>query len=63
MWIIDSNSEGCMEDNHGWGCIEPDQISWYQEKSADVIKKHGKTKDLAFYHIPVPEVMDMTNKN
>ena len=62
FWVMDSNTEGCGSHKTGWGCIEPDQIQWYKEKSAELIAKHGKTRDMAFYHIPIPEVMAMMNE-
>jgi len=41
FWMMDTNMEGCNGIKTGWGCIEPDQIAWYKEKSAELINAHG----------------------
>jgi hypothetical protein len=70
LWILDTNSEGCdgtskiffsKRKEFGWGCFEKDQVEWYKAASEILKSSFGKTKDLAFYHIPIPEVLTMVN--
>lgn len=48
----------------GWGCIYPNQIAWYRDKTAELIKEDGKKlPGFAFFHIPLPEYNEMWNLN
>ncbi len=47
----------------GSGCIEPDQVMWYEKTSQKYKEKFGKTlPSLAFFHIPLQEYMFMWNQ-
>lgn len=61
VWIFDSSDNNCQNVS-GWGCVYPDQVKWYREKSAKLIEQDGRVvPGLAFFHIPLPEVNDAWN--
>ena len=61
LWFFDTNDRGC-QGKSGWGCINPDQIQWYNIQSNEIIKDSGKNVEgLAFFHIPLPEYKDLWN--
>jgi len=63
MWFVDSNSNGCMGYNSGWGCVEPSQVKWFEEEMKKVNEKYGTNiLHLAFIHIPLPEMVEMYNE-
>ena len=37
LWAFDSMSDDC-EGVSGWGCIYPNQVAWYKEKSQQLIE-------------------------
>ena len=47
----------------GWGCIESSQIDWYEKKSQQFTKMNDNEviPAMAFFHIPLPEYMDLWN--
>lgn len=49
----------------GWGCVYPNQVEWYKKKSAELIAEDGGKiiAGYAFFHIPIPEFLDMWNLN
>ncbi|KAJ5070319.1 hypothetical protein M0811_10985 [Anaeramoeba ignava] len=56
----DSDCEGVL----GWSCVYPDQIEWYKNISNYLKEKNNRTiPALAFFHIPLPEYMDVWNNN
>jgi hypothetical protein len=62
LWFFDTNDEGCLG-HSGWGCINPDQIEWYESISKGIINQAGrKVEGLGFFHIPLPEYIDLWNK-
>ena len=62
LWIFDSNDEGCEYNVFGWGCIYTNQIDWYSQTSKLIEEKYGKSSNnLAFFHIPIPEVKTLWN--
>lgn len=61
FWFFDTNDIGCNGEKESWGCIEDDQISWYESLSKEFKRLYGKTKDMAFYHIPIREILDVIN--
>jgi len=30
MWFFDTHDHGCMDIDHGDGCVEPVQINWFE---------------------------------
>lgn len=61
LWFFDTNDVGC-QGRDGWGCINPDQINWYKNKSNEIIEITGRNVEgLAFFHIPLPEYKDLWN--
>jgi len=64
LWIFDSGSEGCDGVNEGYGCIEKDQVAWYNRESQKFKSEHGSNSHhLAFFHIPLPEYMELYNEH
>lgn len=44
-------------DKSDWGCVHPDVVEWYRDKSIELKNKYGNYTGLAFLHIPTPEFM------
>jgi len=62
FWMFDSGSVGCDGFISSWGCIEQKQLDWYSKESDKLRKRHGENiHHLAFFHIPLPEVVNMYN--
>ena len=62
LWAFDSMSDNC-EGVAGWGCVYPDSVEWFREKSKQLIEADGGKvlPGYGFFHIPLPEYLDMTN--
>ena len=56
LWIFDSGDVNCYG-KLGWGCISKNSIKWYKNTS----KLFPDIKGMAFFHISLPEVSNMTN--
>ncbi|MBO7343528.1 MAG: metallophosphoesterase family protein [Alistipes sp.] len=66
LYIFDSHSYSKIERVKGYDWIKHDQVAWYIEQSKAFIAKNGGSPlpALAFMHIPLPEMRDMTqNQN
>ena len=66
LYIFDSNSYSSNEKVKGYDWIKHDQVGWYIEQSKAFTAKNGGSPlpALAFMHIPLPEMRDMTqNQN
>lgn len=66
VYIFDSNSYSPMKNVKGYGWIKHDQVAWYLERSKAFTAANGgePLPALAFFHIPLPEMRDMTrNEN
>lgn len=64
LWMLDSNDENCDGLYNSWGCIEEDEIKWYEKETAKLTEDLGYTPNgFAFFHIPIPEYRDMYNWN
>lgn len=63
IWLLDTNEDRCSNaKTESWGCIEPEQIQWYEDESQKINDELGYTvQGLAFYHIPIPEYRDLYN--
>lgn len=62
LWIFDSGAHDCEGNSDSYGCIEKNVITWYDEESLRIKKQHGENiTHLAFYHIPIPEYMEVYN--
>lgn len=62
LWAFDSMSDDC-EGVGGWGCVYPDQVQWYNQKTQELIAEdNGVTlPGYGFFHIPLPEYMNLWN--
>lgn len=66
LYIFDSHSYSKIERVKGYDWIKHDQVAWYIEQSKAFSAKNGGAPlpALAFMHIPLPEMRDMTqNQN
>jgi len=62
LWVFDSHSVGCSQESNSWGCVGDPEIEWYHKNSQELKKKYGSNvHHLGFFHIPVPEYMDLYN--
>ncbi len=67
IWILDTKGgsrAGCYDKyiNNGNGCLTRPQIKWFKETSENLNKSYDKTiNGLAFFHIPIPEYMNIWN--
>jgi len=62
LWIFDSHSVGCSQESNSWGCVGDPEIEWYHKKTQELKEKYGtNVHHLGFFHIPVPEYMDLYN--
>eukprot|EP01017_Pseudomicrothorax_dubius_P043869 TRINITY_DN7368_c0_g4_i1.p1 TRINITY_DN7368_c0_g4~~TRINITY_DN7368_c0_g4_i1.p1 ORF type:complete len:394 (+),score=51.39 TRINITY_DN7368_c0_g4_i1:49-1230(+) len=59
LWFFDTNREGCRNETWSWGCVEDDQIAWFRKQSSLITASNKNTFDLAFFHIPLQEYMDL----
>lgn len=62
IYCLDSNSYSAFnKDEYDW--IRPNQIQWYRETAKRLRKKNGgdALPALAFFHIPLPEYVDVWN--
>jgi len=63
VWMLDSSDNNC-EGVKGWGCVYPDQVEWYREKSKELIAKDGRVvPGVMFHHIPMDEVLTAWQDN
>jgi len=61
LWIFDSGDDNCLG-VPGWDCVHPDQVDWYRTTSKSIQEETGRIiPGLSFFHIPVPEFMDVFN--
>ncbi len=66
LYIFDSHSYSKIERVKGYDWIKHDQVAWYIEQGKAFTAKNGGSPlpALAFMHIPLPEMRDMTqNQN
>ena len=62
LWVFDSGAHEC-EGVPGYGCVERDQVAWYNNESEEFRKNHGtEVHHLAFLHIPISEYLTLYNK-
>eukprot|EP00443_Scrippsiella_acuminata_P110194 CAMPEP_0115720458 /NCGR_PEP_ID=MMETSP0272-20121206/78552_1 /TAXON_ID=71861 /ORGANISM="Scrippsiella trochoidea, Strain CCMP3099" /LENGTH=254 /DNA_ID=CAMNT_0003163209 /DNA_START=14 /DNA_END=775 /DNA_ORIENTATION=- len=61
IWLMDSSDTDCLG-QEGWGCVYPDQVSWYLETSRRLAKQDGRVvPGIMFHHIPLNEVLHAWN--
>ena len=61
VWFFDSGDYNCLN-IYGYGCVGPETVQWYREKSKELEKTQGgKKPGIAFMHIAPPEYMYIYN--
>jgi hypothetical protein len=62
LWMFDTMDENCMGVPNTWGCFE--DLDWYDNESIGLAEEYGyMPKGLAFFHIPLPEYVNMHNES
>jgi len=62
LWMFDTRKTGCDGVENSYGCIGQSQLSWYEKTSQNYVNSKGsKTQGVAFFHIPLPEYMNVWN--
>ncbi len=61
LWFFDSQEYNEENDLGGYGCVQKDQIEWYEKTEAALTEENGGTPipSLAFQHIIPPEVTEV----
>lgn len=64
LWFFDSQTYNEANDLGGYGCVEKDQIQWYEKTEAALTEENGGTPlpSLAFQHIIIPEIWKVLEK-
>ncbi|MBQ3137661.1 MAG: metallophosphoesterase [Clostridia bacterium] len=64
LWFFDSQEYNEENDLGGYGCVQKDQIEWYEKTEAALTDENsGKpVPSLAFQHIIIPEIWDVLIK-
>ena len=63
IWMFDTGNIGCFGQDDSWGCIEEEQIAWYNSQSESIKKEYGNNvHHIAFYHIPIPEYIKVSDE-
>eukprot|EP00931_Biecheleriopsis_adriatica_P079016 TRINITY_DN52432_c0_g1_i1.p1 TRINITY_DN52432_c0_g1~~TRINITY_DN52432_c0_g1_i1.p1 ORF type:complete len:478 (-),score=52.00 TRINITY_DN52432_c0_g1_i1:81-1514(-) len=61
IWLLDSSDNNCLG-IQGWGCVYPDQVAWFKNKSRHLKEQDGRVvPGIMFHHIPLPELLDAWN--
>ncbi len=55
LYVFDSGDYPSRDDIKGYDWISLNQIDWYEQTHKYYSEKYGKTNDLVFLHIPLPE--------
>lgn len=62
LWMFDTRKTGCNGKESYYGCIDQEQIDWYKKQSESLKFPSGsKIPGLAFFHIPIPEYVEVWN--
>jgi len=62
LWMFDTRKSGCNDKDSYYGCIDKEQIDWYKKESDALNYASGaKIPGLAFFHIPIPEYVEVWN--
>ncbi len=61
IWVFDSND---YDDEGHYGCVLPEQVQWYKEKSDEITKENNgeKVYSLAFQHMIVEDIYKALKK-
>ncbi len=64
LWMFDSQEYNTENDLGGYGCVQKDQIEWYEKTETALTKENGgkPLPSLAFQHIIIPEIWDVLIK-
>lgn len=61
LYCLDSHAYSSLKGVGGYAWFKPDQVDWYRKQSEAYTKLNGGSPlpALAFFHIPLPEYVDM----
>ncbi len=64
LWFFDSQEYNEENDLGGYGCVQKDQIEWYEKTEADLTRENGgkPIPSMAFQHIIIPEIWEVLLK-
>ncbi len=64
LWMFDSQEYNEENDLGGYGCVQKDQIEWYEKTEKALTEENGgdPIPSLAFQHIIIPEIWDVLLK-
>lgn len=64
LWMFDSQEYNEENDLGGYGCVQKDQIEWYEKTEKALAEENGgkPVPSLAFQHIIIPEIWDVLLK-
>ncbi len=64
LWMFDSQEYNDENDLGGYGCVQKDQIEWYEKTEKALAEENGgkPVPSLAFQHIIIPEIWDVLLK-
>jgi 3',5'-cyclic AMP phosphodiesterase CpdA len=62
MWLLDTNDVTCHNITDSWGCLNEDQIEWFEKETLRIEERFGYVpQGMAWFHIPLPEYRYMHN--
>jgi 3',5'-cyclic AMP phosphodiesterase CpdA len=62
LWMFDTRKAGCDGVEKSYGCIGQSQLAWFENQSQKFVNSDGsKIPGSAFFHIPLPEYMNVWN--
>ena len=64
IWMFDSHDNTCDGKPSKWGCVERDQIDWFNAEYKNLLLQNNKTviQGISFVHIPPPEYLTLVNE-
>ncbi|KAJ3429799.1 hypothetical protein M0812_25159 [Anaeramoeba flamelloides] len=57
LYFLDSGDYGCLGFD-GYGCVQPNQIDWFNEVSSEFSREYPNHMGIVFLHIPLPEMLE-----
>lgn len=61
LWMFDTRSMNCQGNEFSYGCIGDQQLKWFAQESEISRSDNQYISGLVFFHIPLPEFMQLWN--